>query len=219
MEAFTYSVSHDLRAPLRIIDGYAQMLIEDYNPILTNDGQKIVGVIMSNAKKMGHLIDDLLNFSRIGRVEMRKTPVNMNAMVKDVIHELQLGGLVAPRNLTIHTLKITECDPNLIRHVWMNLLSNAIKYSSLKKDPSIEVGVTEEDKKFVFYVKDNGAGFDMKYYGKLFGVFQRLHGHDEFPGTGVGLAIVQRIISRHEGDVWAEASVNGGATFYFSLKK
>jgi len=218
MEAFTYSVSHDLRSPLRIIDGYSQILIEDYVTTLDDEGQKILGIIMSNAKKMGQLIDDLLNFSRIGRIDIRRTKVNMNDLVQEVIDELRLSGTDIPAKFEIHPLAPANCDPSLIRHVLMNLLSNAIKYSSTTESPAIEIGMHEENDKKVYFVRDNGAGFDMNYYHKLFGVFQRLHSHDEFSGTGVGLAIVQRIIVRHGGTVWAQAKVNQGATFFFSVE-
>lgn len=217
MEAFTYSVSHDLRSPLRIIDGFAQILIEDYASKLDDDGQQTLGIIMTNAKKMGRLIDDLLDFSRIGRVEIRKVNVDMNRIVKEVLHELQLSGIPIPKQLRIADVMPAPCDPNLIKHVWINLLSNAIKYSSAKENPVIEVGMQKIENKLTYYIKDNGAGFDMKYYHKLFGVFQRLHSHNEFSGTGVGLALVHRIIVRHGGSIWADASVNEGATFYFSL--
>jgi light-regulated signal transduction histidine kinase (bacteriophytochrome) len=217
MEAFTYSVSHDLRSPLRIIDGYAQILIEDYVAKLDEEGQRTLGIIMSNAKKMGQLIDDLLNFSKISRTEIRKINVNMNQIVDEVIQELRVSGEIIPRHLTIDTLPSGNCDASLIKQVWINLLSNAIKYSGAKPEPEISIGTTHGDGKTIYYIKDNGAGFDMQYYHKLFGVFQRLHSHHEFSGTGVGLAIVNRIIHGHGGSVWAEAKVDEGATFYFSL--
>ncbi len=217
MEAFTYSVSHDLRSPLRIIDGYSQILIEDYDSKLDEPGQKILGIIKSSAKKMGQLIDDLLNFSRIGRVELRKVHVNMEYIVDEVIAELKFSGEAVPENVRILNLKPALCDASLVKLVWMNLLSNAFKYSSHVANPTIEVGMIEENGKVIYYVKDNGAGFDMHYYHKLFGVFQRLHSHSEFSGTGVGLAIVQRIIIRHGGYVRAESKLNEGATFLFNL--
>jgi PAS domain S-box-containing protein len=217
MEAFSYSVSHDLRAPLRIIDGFSQILVEDYVDKLDVDGKKTLDTIMSNAKRMGQLIDDLLNLSRIGRVEIRKAKVDMNRLVREVLQELKLGGVQIPEQLRIDRLAPMHCDENLLRHVWINLLSNAIKYSSAKETPVIEVGMKDKNGRSTYYVKDNGAGFDMRYYHKLFGVFQRLHGHQEFSGTGVGLAIVQRIIVRHGGSVWAESKVNEGTTFYFFI--
>ena len=216
MEAFTYSVSHDLRSPLRIIDGYAQILIEDYVEKLDEEGQKTLGIIMSNAKKMGQLIDDLLSFSKKGRTEIRRH-VNMNQIVDEVIQELRLGGETIPRHLKIETLPSGNCDATLIKQLWINLLSNAIKYSGAKPEPEISIGTTHRDGKTIYYIKDNGAGFDMQYYHKIFGVFQRLHSHYEFSGTGVGLAIVNSIVHRHGGSVWAESKVDEGATFYFSL--
>jgi PAS domain S-box-containing protein len=218
MEAFTYSVSHDLRSPLRIIDGYAQILIEDYVSTLDEEGQKILGIIMTNAKKMGQLIDDLLNFSQIGRIKIRQIQFDLNILVHEVLDELRQSGIDVPLNVTLHPLAPAKCDPSLIKLVFMNLLSNAIKYSSATSAPFVEVGMLTEEGKNIYFVRDNGAGFDMAYYNKLFGVFQRLHSHDEFSGTGVGLAIVQRIVVRHGGKVWAQAKVNEGATFFFSLE-
>lgn len=217
MEAFSYSVSHDLRAPLRILDGYSQILLEDYQSNLDAEGQRIINVISSNAKKMGHLIDDLLNLSKVGKTELRFATINMNDLVKDVIQQLQLGGIAPPEKITLLDLGTIRCDENLIKQVWINLLSNAIKYSGKKSVPEITLGMYESDIERTYFIKDNGAGFDMLYYGKLFGVFQRLHGQQEFSGTGVGLAIVQRIITRHEGKVWAESIPGEGATFFFSL--
>lgn len=217
LEAFTYSVSHDLRSPLRIIDGYSQILKEDYAEIIDAEGQRVIEIIMANAKKMGQLIDDLLNFSRIGRSELRKTQVNMKTVIEETLGELQLGGTFLPGKIKINEIDDGYCDPTLIKHVWINLLSNAIKYSSTVPSPAIEVGMVGGANKATYFVRDNGVGFDMKYYHKLFGVFQRLHGHNEFSGTGVGLAIVQRIILRHDGSVWAESQLNGGTTFFFTL--
>jgi len=217
MEAFTYSVSHDLRAPLRIIDGYTQILLEDYNTSIDEEGQRIMNVVRGNARKMGHLIDDLLNFSRVGKIELRKVAVHMNDLVTDVIQQLRLSGVDIPDHLTIHDLGDANCDENLIKQVWMNLVSNAIKYSAKKEVPEIEIGIDDSKRPRAYFIKDNGAGFDMLYYHKLFGVFQRLHKQEEFSGTGVGLAIIQRIIKRHEGNVWAEGIPDQGATFFFTL--
>lgn len=217
LEAFTYSVSHDLRSPLRIIDGYSQILKEDYVKIIDADGQKVIEIIMANAKKMGQLIDDLLNFSRIGRSELRKTRVNMKTVIEETLAELQLGGTLLPDKIKINELNDGYCDVALVKHVWINLLSNAVKYSSTVPSPEIEVGMVAGTNKATYFVRDNGVGFDMNYYHKLFGVFQRLHGHNEFSGTGVGLAIVQRIVLRHDGSVWAESKLNEGTTFFFTL--
>jgi len=217
LEAFSYSVSHDLRAPIRSINGYANMLIEDFAKELGNNGMRPLNNIVSNAKRMNQLIDDLLNFSRFGKVEINRQQVDMNQMVKDILEEL----LSITPNPTIEwhiqDLKTADADPNLIRQVWINLLSNAVKYSGIRPQPVISVTREDTPDSTIFTVKDNGAGFDMKYYNKLFGVFQRLHGFDQFPGTGVGLAIVHRIITRHGGTIWAESQLNEGATFHFSL--
>ncbi len=217
LEGFTYSVSHDLRAPLRIIDGFGQILIDDYAMKLDDEGLKTLKVIMSNAKKMGQLIDDLLRFSRLGRTEIIKLSVNMVELVREAVEELRISGISIPRQLKIDGLGPAEGDANLLKQVWINLIANAIKYSGRTKQPVIEIGMKEQTGKNIYFIKDNGAGFDMKYYHKLFGVFQRLHNQEQFTGTGVGLALVHRIITRHGGTVWAEAKPDEGATFYFSL--
>ncbi len=217
LESFSYSVSHDLRAPLRIIDGFGQILMEDYSHKLDEEGQETIGVIMKSARKMGQLIDDLLNFSKLGRSEIRMSKVNMNELVEEVIQDLKTSGICIPAGLATNKLLLANGDRNLLKQVWVNLISNAIKYSAGKKDPEIEIGMLEKKDKHIYYVKDNGAGFDMQYADKLFGVFQRLHKEEEFTGTGVGLALVQRIIVRHEGTIWAEAKENEGASFYFTL--
>lgn len=217
LESFTYSVSHDLRAPLRIINGFGQILLEDYHEKLDKEGQRSLTVVMNSAKKMGQLIDDLLNFSRMGRTEIRPGHVDMNGLVAEVIDDIRKGGTPIPEKLTVSTLPPALGDERLLRQVWINLISNAIKYSGKKPDPQIEIGLTTRDGQFMYFVKDNGAGFDMEFMEKLFGVFQRLHRPEDFPGTGVGLAIVKRILLRHGGDVHAEAKLNEGATFYFFL--
>jgi PAS domain S-box-containing protein len=218
LESFTYSVSHDLRAPLRIIDGFSHILLEDYVNVLDESGKKNLHVIVNNAKRMGLLIDDLLNFSKVGKAELRMGDVNMNLLVSDVLEELKMSGVTIPEGLTVENLDMARGDAPLLKQVWINLISNAIKYSGKKNNPSIQIGVHKRENKTVYFVKDNGAGFDMKYVDKLFGVFQRLHKIEDFAGTGVGLALVQRIIARHGGSVWAEAKVNEGATFYFTLE-
>ena len=217
LESFSYSVSHDLRGPLRIIDGFGQILIEDYSSGLDDEGQRIIKVMMSNARKMGQLINDLLSFSGIGRAEMRIAEVNMNELIEEVLDDLKDSGISIPGGLQVNKLKPVAGDANLLKQVWVNLISNAIKYSAGKKDPSIKVGMTERDDAIVYYIEDNGAGFDMQYADKLFGVFQRLHNAEQFEGTGVGLALVQRIILRHGGTIWADAKENEGAGFYFTL--
>jgi len=217
LETFSYSVSHDLRAPLRIINGFGQILLEDYAEKLDEQGERIIQRIMNSTRKMGLLIDNLLDFSRLGRSEMRLSDVDMNELVKEVLDELKNGDTPVPSKLTVSHLKTAKGDGHLLKQVWINLISNAVKYSGKKEDPVIEIGTIKKESKDVYYIKDNGVGFDMKYKDKLFGVFQRLHYETEFTGTGVGLALVQRIITRHGGKVWAEAKENEGATFYFIL--
>jgi len=216
LEAFSYSVSHDLRAPLRAVNGYAKILLEDYEKKIDEDGISALQAIMNNSKKMGVLIDDLLAFSRLGRKEITASEINMNALVRTVRDEI-LNGEEKETEFKIEQLPPALGDQPLIRQVWVNLISNAIKYSQHKPKPMIEIGALSNGSTVEYYVRDNGAGFDMQYYDKLFGVFQRLHSQEEFEGTGIGLAIVQKIISRHNGTVRAEAKINEGACFYFSL--
>ena len=215
LESFTYSVSHDLRAPLRIIDGYADILLEDYSSQLNSEGIRVLGTIKSNARRMGQLIDDLLNMSRLGRRELEKSVVDMNRMVNRVINELK------PREtncvLRMDPLEPARCDESLIEQVWINLLSNAFKYSSHAETPIVSITCQTTPAEVIYSVSDNGVGFDMKYSDKLFGVFQRLHKVTEFEGTGIGLALAQRIVNRHGGRIWADASPGKGATFWFSL--
>jgi signal transduction histidine kinase len=217
LEGFSYSVSHDLRAPLRAIDGYALMLEEDYRDRLDEEAVRYLSVIRGNSKRMGLLIDDLLAFSRLGRQDLAKGQLNMNKLVQEVIDEalLQEGGKAA--KIEVGQLPPAKADRALLRQVWVNLISNALKYSGKSPNPSIEVSGRTEGIENVYSVKDNGVGFSMEYVQKLFGVFQRLHRAEEFSGTGVGLAIVQRLITRHGGRVWAEGAVNKGAKFSFTL--
>lgn len=220
LESFTYSVSHDLRAPLRSINGYAAVLMEDHAPDLPEDASRILGVIAKNGRRMGQLIDDLLDFSRLGRKELQRSQVGMTEMVKRVIEEMQeVPNERIQLNLVVGELPDVYADSRMMKQVWVNLISNALKYSGGAEYPTIEIGGYTTDDSFCFFVKDNGVGFNMQYLSKLFGVFQRLHKQDEFEGTGVGLALVKRIIDRHGGKVWAEGVVNEGATFYFSLPK
>ncbi len=183
MEAFTYSVSRDLRAPLRIINGFSQILIEDYSSQLDEAGQKTLLKIMKNAKRMGRLIDDLLAFSQLGRSEIRTSEVDMNQLVSEVLEEIAISGISIPVQLRLSDLHSAHGDVNLLKQVWTNLLTNAIKYSSKKKHPTIEIGMKNDGDKNIYFIKDNGAGFDMHYYSKLFGVFQRLHKESEFEGS------------------------------------
>lgn len=217
LEAFSYSVSHDLRAPLRHIDGFTQMLQKHAGEKLDGQGLRYLATISEAARNMGRLIDDLLAFSRTGRAALNIVPVDHDALVADVITGGGLGR-ERPIDWRVDPLPAVQADPGLLRLVWTNLIGNAVKYTGQRQHPRIEIGAgphTREE--FVFHVRDNGVGFDMRYSGKLFGVFQRLHGNTEFEGTGIGLAHVKRIIGRHGGRVWAEGQPDVGATFYFSL--
>ena len=217
LESFSYTVSHDLRAPLRAINGYARMLMEDYETKLEDEGKRLIEIIQGNARKMGQLVDDLLEFSRMGKRAINRSDVSLNEVVKDVIKEFGTS------NITVHAdehqLGTVSADPALMHQVFQNLIGNAIKYSSKKEKPELWIGAMEEGNRKIYFVRDNGAGFDMAYYNKLFGVFNRLHRQEEFEGTGVGLAIVHRIVTRHGGNVWAEGKVGEGATFYFTLNE
>jgi len=219
LESFSYSVSHDLRAPLRAIDGFSQILLKDHADRLDAEGHRLLGIIRANTRNMGQLIDDLLAFSRLGRREVKVTGLDMGKLVRNVVQELQetLGGRTVQWHLS--PLPATRADRALIRQIWVNLLGNALKFTRPRETAVIEVGCLSAADEDVYYVKDNGVGFDMQYAPRLFGVFQRLHRHEEFEGTGVGLALVQRIVQRHGGRVWAEGQVNGGATFYFALPR
>lgn len=217
LDSFSYSVSHDLRAPLRAISGYTKILIEDYSDKMDSEGRRIMDVIVNNSRKMGQLIDDLLAFSRLGKQNLVKVDIDMNFLVNSVSNVLIDQSLNKEIEIDVKKLDSATGDSSMIKVVVDNLLSNAFKYSSKKGKIKIEVGSYQEDGSIVYYIKDNGVGFDMLYYDKLFGVFQRLHSAFEFEGTGVGLAIVKRIIAKHGGKIWAEAIVDEGATFYFSL--
>lgn len=217
MEAFSYSVSHDLRAPLRGIIGFTAILEEDYVSKLDDEAKRVTTIIKNNAMRMGQLIDDLLTFSRMGRQDIIKTNINTSDMVNEVIDGLSINNNRGHLNWIIGDLPVVKGDVNTIRQVWVNLISNAIKYSTNEKQPQIEIVSFSHEGQTAFFVKDNGVGFDKKYMDKLFKVFQRLHSSEEFEGTGVGLAIIEKIISKHGGKVWAEAEINRGASFYFSL--
>jgi PAS domain S-box-containing protein len=217
LEAFSYSVSHDLRAPLRAVDGFTTVLEEEYNDKLDEEGRRLTGIIRENALRMGRLIDDLLAFSRAGRGELHVGPVNMRLLAESAFFELTTEGDRTRIEFTVDSVPEARGDPALLRQVWVNLISNAVKFSSRRERATIDVAGREEDGEIVYSIRDNGAGFDEKYSEKLFGVFQRLHGQNEFPGTGVGLAIVQRVIARHGGRVWARGKEDEGAVFFFSL--
>jgi len=215
LEAFTYSVSHDLRAPLRAVSGFAQAMQEDCAETLDHQGRRYLGLISSNAKRMGQLIDDLLAFSRLGRQQMIESAVDLNILARSVYSELAPQYIDRRIEFNILPVPKTLGDKSLLHQVMINLISNALKFTRTKPEAVIEFGYLEDEN--AFYVKDNGVGFEMQYVNKLFGVFQRLHPVTQFEGTGVGLALVSRIITRHGGRVWAEGDVDKGATFYFSL--
>ncbi|TGK04345.1 PAS domain S-box protein [Leptospira selangorensis] len=217
LESFSYSISHDLRAPIRGISGFTQILMEDYGVNFDAEGKRIIGKIIENAKQMGQLVDDLLEFSRLGRTELAEREISMKELATTVYKELI--NLESGRDIRfeIQDIPNVRADQPAVRQLWVNLISNAIKYTKKAGSPLIQIGFMESEEGTVFYVKDNGAGFNMQYYNKLFGVFQRLHSNADFEGTGVGLAIVKRIASRHGGDVWAESKEGEGATFYFTL--
>jgi len=216
LEAFSYTVSHDLRAPLRGLNGYSRMLEEDYGNVLDAEGKRLLGNIQRNATKMGMLIDDLLEFSRLGRKQIRTVPVNMEALVKEIVADV-LQDQQSKAEVVIEKLPDAPADLSLIRQVWVNLISNAVKYSRKKEQPRVDIGFSIANDEVTYFVKDNGAGFSMKYADKLFGVFQRLHSPSDFEGTGIGLATVHRIITKHGGKVWADAKEKEGATFFFTL--
>ncbi|MGY8682807.1 ATP-binding protein [Bradyrhizobium sp. UFLA05-153] len=219
LEAFAYSVSHDLRAPLRHVVGYSELL-QKHTPMLDDKSQRYIQTIRESGKRMGNLIDDLLAFSRIGRTESRTTAVDLQQLVKEAVSEIESQTKGQDISWTIDALPICYGDRSLLKLVLMNLLSNAVKFSGTRRPAKIEIGsVDANGDKIEIFVRDNGVGFDMQYVNKLFGVFQRLHRADEFEGTGIGLATVQRIVHRHGGMVRAEGAVDQGATFYFSLPK
>ncbi len=218
LEAFSYSVSHDLRAPLRAIEGFSAMAVRNHGAALGPDGQRLLETVRKNVTKMARLIEDLLTFSRTGRTELVSGRVEMQELARATFEELVPDpGLRAKIDFRLGDLPAVQGSEALLKQVWVNLLSNAVKFSSKAERPVVEVEGAVEGEKVVFRVRDNGAGFDMAYVGKLFGVFQRLHGETEFEGTGIGLALVQRVVERHGGRVWAEGAVGQGATFSFSI--
>jgi PAS domain S-box-containing protein len=219
LEAFSYSVSHDLRSPLRAIDGYTRILSEEYSSSLDAEGRRLCAVVTNETRRMGQLIEDLLAFSRAGRAEMHPSPVDMEALARSAFEELTMPEDRQRIEFKVGELPAAEGDPILINQVWTNLLANAIKFSSRQERALIEVEGRQTDDEALYFVRDNGAGFPMKYADKLFGVFERLHHESDFQGTGVGLAIVQRIVNRHGGRIWAESKANQGATFYFTLRR
>ena len=217
MESFGYSVSHDLRAPLRAIMGYARMLESDHAEQLDIDARQMLQAIVDSSRKMGQLIDDLLAFSRLSRAPMEREFVDMKMLAEEAMAAIEVRPELGPIRRTVLSMPQVRCDTPLLRQVWSNLLSNAAKFSVAGPDAVIEAGGYRIGRELVYFVRDHGVGFDMRYYHKLFGVFERLHAEEEFPGTGVGLAVVKRIVVRHGGRVWAEGAPDKGATFYFAL--
>jgi light-regulated signal transduction histidine kinase (bacteriophytochrome) len=217
LEAFAYSVSHDLRAPLRAIDGFSGILIDEHARQLAPEAQRYLGLVRENVRRMSQLVDDLLAFSRLGWQELHKQSVSPAELVDRVLQDLRLEQGERSVEVVVGDLPPCQADPALLRQVYANLLSNAFKFTRGRDRARIDVGSEQEGDQCVYFVRDNGEGFDMRYANRLFGVFQRLHGEQEYEGTGVGLAIVQRIVHRHGGRVWAEAEMSRGATFYFVL--
>jgi len=216
-EQFSHSVSHDLRAPLRAMEGFAQILLEDYGCKLDDEGKRCIEVLASSAHKATQLLEDLLTLSRLFRKPFTPVRIAMGDVVKQKLIELQTEAGVA--RIQVGPLPEAWADPELIGQVWTNFLENAIKFSRGSAQPEIEIAGRDEGERVVYWVRDNGVGFDPKYINRLFGVFQRLHSESEFPGRGVGLAVTRRIILRHSGEVWASGKINEGATFYFALPK
>ncbi len=219
LEAFSYSVSHDLRSPVRAIDGFSQAVLEDFGPLLPEEGRDNLGIIRRAAQQMGVLIDDLLAFAQLNQQEVNKRPIDTGKGVRAILDELGFPWPKRAVALQVGDLPACSGDPALLKQVWVNLLSNALKYTRKRERAAIEIGCTQVHGADAFFVRDNGTGFDMNHADKLFGVFQRFHRAEDYEGTGVGLAIVQRIVNRHGGRVWADAAVDRGATFYFTLEK
>jgi light-regulated signal transduction histidine kinase (bacteriophytochrome) len=217
LEGLYYSVSHDLRAPVRAVLGYARAVVDDYGPALDEEGRRLLSVVQSEAVRMAEMIDALLALSRLGRQPMKSTTVDMKGLVREVVAE-QLGPAGRQSIVDVTDLPAARGDRALLRQVWTNLISNAVKYSSKNSAPQLQVWATRDAARgVVYHIRDNGVGFDMKQAGKLFGVFQTLHRRPEFPGAGVGLAMARRIVQRHGGAIWADALLGAGATFSFSL--
>jgi light-regulated signal transduction histidine kinase (bacteriophytochrome) len=217
LEAFTYSVAHDLRAPLRHISGFSKILVEDFGSALGPEAQRCLMRVQEGTGKMGQLVDELLSLARVGRQSLNRQATGLNSIVAEVVALLKPDTDGRQIEWRIADLPFVECDPTLIKQVFQNLVANALKYSRPRSQAVIEIGEVHQDDEAVFFVRDNGVGFNMKYANKLFGVFQRLHRAEDFEGTGVGLATVHRIIKKHQGRVWAEAELDRGATFYFTI--
>lgn len=219
LESFSYTASHDLRQPVRAINGFISLVKKNYGDKLDAEGKELIETIVNESIKMGQLIEDLLKFQEFGKCTVNKSKADMNNIANEVVTEFLKPGNKNAVTIKVGMLPACFCDGHLLRQVLMNLVSNAIKFTQPRKDPLIEIGSNPDSDAIIYYVKDNGIGFDMKYYNKLFGIFQRLHSDDSFQGTGIGLAIVKKIIERHNGKVWADGEVNKGATFYFSIPK
>jgi light-regulated signal transduction histidine kinase (bacteriophytochrome) len=220
LDSFSYSVAHDLRAPLRAVDGFSSILAADYANLLDDNGRRMLGVIRGETERMGRLIDDLLAFSRLGRQAIEPEPIDMQNLAQEVFDGLAAQEPERKLRLNLQAIPPATGTVAMIRQVWVNLISNAVKFTKGREVSEIEIGVREgEEDGPIYFVKDNGAGFDMRFAGKLFGIFQRLHSEHEFPGIGIGLALVQRIVERHGGRVWAEGDIERGATFFFTIPK
>ena len=220
LEAFTYSVSHDLRSPLRAVDGFSRTLVDNFSKDLPDRARHYLNRVQYNALRMGQMIDDLLDLSRVGRKELKRVPVDLNEIIDDILAELEANNQRGEGSIVVAPLPECSGDKSLLRLALFNLISNAIKYSRNENKPKIDIDFfNSADGTPVYTIKDNGVGFDMKYVDKLFGVFQRLHTNREYEGNGIGLVTVHRIIEKHGGEVWAEAKVNQGATFFFSFRK
>ena len=217
LEGFSYSVAHDLRAPLRHVDGFSKILVEDHGAEMKDEARRLLDRIRDGAQKMGALIDELLNFSRLGRQEPQRRTTGLNSLVEEARAGLRAEGNGRSIDWRVGRLPFADCDPALMKQVFSNLLSNALKFTRPREQAVIEVGQLADNGQTTIFVRDNGVGFDMKYADKLFGVFQRLHRSEDFEGTGVGLALVQKIVQKHGGRIWVEAALDRGATFYFTL--
>ncbi len=217
LELFSYSVSHDLRAPLRSINGFMTILLEEHADKLEGEAKDLANKVIKNARQMTKLIDDLLDFFKTGKRKLTRTLVPVKRLLDDLLEEMKPSYRERDIRFIFGELPDCEADLDLLKQVWINLLSNAIKYTSQNQHAVVELGSILENNQTIYFIKDNGAGFDMTYYDNLFGVFQRLHSPRHFEGNGIGLAIVERIITSHKGKVWADAKINGGATFYFTL--
>jgi signal transduction histidine kinase len=217
LESFAFSISHDLRTPLRAIDGYSRVLLKRYEDKLDDQGKRFLNNVRDNTNRMAHLIDDILALSRAGRTELKKSDVNMEALTKHVFKELKATTDGQKVQLKVHSIPLAFSDRTAMHQILTNLISNSIKFTEHEDNPSIDVGAEKGETETIYYITDNGAGFNMKYYNKLFDLFQRLHSQKEFEGTGVGLAIVKRLLNRQGGRIWAEGKVNEGATFFFTL--